>query len=92
MALKIIGRSRRTATGPRMSFHQSVATPQTAKGAKLKCDGCGKFISVLFPYDGTVLERQKLIRDACDEHRRISCTAGVVEDGRKYEIWYPRQN
>lgn len=86
MALKIVGR------GPRMSFHQSKATPQTAKGARLKCDGCQKTISVMFPYGCTVLGRQQLIRDACDEHRRIACTAGVVEDGRKYEIWYPRQN
>lgn len=90
MALKIIGRSKRTATGPRMSFYESRATPQTAKGARLKCDACDKTISVMFPYDCTLLQRQQIIRDACDEHRRIGCTDGQVEDGRKYEIWYPR--
>lgn len=86
MALKIVGR------GPRMSFHQSTATPQTAKGVRLKCEACDKTISVMFPSNCTALERQQLIKDAADEHRRIGCTAGVVEDGRKFDIWYPRQN
>jgi hypothetical protein len=86
MALKIVGR------GPRMSFHQSKASPQKAKGASLKCEGCNKTINVLFPYGCGHWDRQKVIRDAVDEHRRIGCTAGVVEDGRKFNIWYPRQN
>jgi hypothetical protein len=86
MSLKIVGR------GPRMSFAQSTATPQTAKGARLRCEACGKTISVMFPWGGTVLDRQQLIKDAADEHRRIGCTSGIVEDGRKFDIWYPRQN
>ena len=91
MALKIIGRTKKP-TGPRMSFQQTTATPETAKGARLKCDACGKTVSVMFPAGITWIQRQNLIRDAGDEHRRIGCTAGEVTDGRKFEIWYPRQN
>ena len=86
MALKIVGRK------PRMSFAQSTATPQTAKGARLKCDACEKTISVMFPSNCPAWDRQRLLSEACDEHRRIGCTAGVAEDGRKFDIWYPRQN
>lgn len=75
-----------------MSFHQSTATPGKAKGARLKCEACNKTISVMFPWGITWLERQNLIRDAADEHRRVGCTAGVTEDKRKFDIWYPRQN
>jgi hypothetical protein len=89
MALKVVGKSPR---GPRMSFGQSTANPGKAKGARLKCEGCGKTISVMFPWGLGWIDRQKMIRDAADEHRRITCTAGVTEDHRKFEIWYPRQN
>jgi hypothetical protein len=86
MSLKIVGR------GPRMSFQQSTASPMMAKGARLKCEACDKTISVMFPSNCTAIMRQQLIRNAADEHRRVVCTVGVVEDGRKFDIWYPRQN
>lgn len=86
MALKIIGRK------PRMSFAQSTAAPVKAKGARLVCEACGKSISVMFPTNCPAWDRARLLSDAAGEHRRIGCTAGAVEDGRKFDIWYPRQN
>jgi len=73
-----------------MQFHRNRATPQNAKGASLKCDACDKTVNVLFPWDCTPFDRQRLIREAADEHRRIGCTAGETNERRKYAIWYPR--
>jgi len=60
-----------------------------AKGVTLRCDACEKTFGVVFPYQHTVEIRQRLIREASDEHRRV-CTKGDAEQRRAYNIWYPR--
>lgn len=83
MALKIVGR-----TPP--SARENFQKPQEAKGARLHCDACDKDVVVAFPYYCTALERQRIIKQAADEHRRITCSAKDSVAERKYQIWYPR--
>lgn len=81
MTLKIVGRS------PRATEHRQ--PPNLAKGVTLQCDACHGSFGVVFPYINTVETRQREIKKAADEHRKV-CTAGDAEQGREYKIWYPR--
>lgn len=83
MALKIVGRSPR-----QISEHRQQAAK--ARGLTMQCDTCQRRIHVAFPHDCTQLDRQRIIKSAVDEHRRIGCVQGMAEDGRSYKIWYPR--
>lgn len=83
--LKIVGRSKR------MSVSENREKPVEARGATLRCDGCGNDFGVIFPYGATALKRQQLMKAAADEHRKIGCSVGASEDRRLYTLNYARK-
>lgn len=65
------------------------ADPWKAKGVALQCPNCASLVEVSVPYGITAEGRQQLISAAVGEHRLI-CPAASVEEGRVYQIHYPR--
>jgi len=74
---------------PRVRISESADSPLVAKEVALQCPHCDKFAYVRLPYQPTVLERQLLIREAIDEHRR-NCDKAPSDAGRVVKIAYPR--
>lgn len=60
-----------------------------AKQVRLQCPHCHGQVFVTMPHKPPAVKRQKLIREAIDEHRRV-CTAADILDGFVYDIQYPR--
>lgn len=85
MTLKIVGRTPRS-----LRISEARETASAAKEIAFRCDACGKLGVVTLPYQPNHMERQRIIREALDEHRRIACKAKTAADQRTYEIWYPR--
>lgn len=65
------------------------AEPWKAKGVALQCPNCLSLVEVTLPYNITVSLRQELIGEAVGEHRRV-CLAAPSDEGRVYQISYPR--
>jgi hypothetical protein len=84
MALKIVGRT------PRMQISERRQTAREAKGVTMRCDGCDRDFGVVFPYGATALKRQRLMKAAADEHRKIGCVKGTTDEGRVFRIDRPR--
>lgn len=74
----------------RVVVRESVATAAHAKEVLITCEVCSKSGVVTFVTYGTPQERQALIREFCEEHRRIGCPAGETQQKRKFRISYPR--
>lgn len=74
-----------------MRVREHRESPTTAKEMMIRCSDCGKIGVVKFITQGTPQERQALIRAFTDEHRQIGCPGKPSEEGRKYELWYPRK-
>lgn len=73
----------------KITFNERRAEPWKAKGVALQCPNCLSLVEVAIPYDSTAEKRQKLISLAIGEHRTL-CLASTVEEGRVYQIHYPR--
>lgn len=65
------------------------AEPWKTKGIALQCPNCLSLVEVTLPLDVTVEKRQNLITEAVGEHRRL-CIAAAADEGRVYQISYPR--
>lgn len=74
---------------PRMSFSSDPVKVEHAKEATARCSACGKMCFLTFPYYMTMENRQRAVKAALDEHRRV-CTVGNAEVYRTYEIIRPR--
>lgn len=84
MPLKVI-------RGPRLpTVSESSHGPSTAREIKVTCKACGMSAVGQIPWNPTAAQRTAIIQDMTDIHRK-TCTAGSAEDGRTYEIWYPRK-
>lgn len=82
--LKIIGR-----TPASIRVSETRQAPHAAREIQFRCSACNKYAYALLPYAPTPGERQRIIKKALDEHRLV-CKVGGLEQGRSYEIWYPR--
>lgn len=85
MTLKII----------RSSSSLRVSEPRRALVAKTReiqftCSACKRSGTLQIPWDVDAPERQRIIRTALDEHRRIGCTVRDATIRRTYAIEYPR--
>ena len=63
--------------------------PRTAKEISIMCPHCNGSVFLPVPANDHA-ERQRRVRAAIDEHRRL-CTAAPPEAKRVYEIAYPRR-
>lgn len=72
---------------PRVSEPRQQAA--RSKEIRLLCPHCHSavFVSLNWPYDG--IERQRMISEAINEHRRL-CSGAPPEAQRVYRIDYPR--
>jgi hypothetical protein len=68
------------------SFKDPLATDEVA----LQCPNCHKICYVKLPYKPTALNRQKLIKEAIDYHRR-ECPAVEGDEMYVTTINYPRK-
>ena len=65
------------------------AEPWKTKGVALQCPNCLSLVEVNLPYGVTAEKRQTLIAAAVGEHR-VVCVAAPSDEGRVYQISYPR--
>ena len=74
---------------PWSSYSEAREFAALAKQVRLLCPHCQGQVFVTMPHKPPQLKRQKLIREAIDEHRRV-CTVAEITDGFVYSIEYPR--
>lgn len=82
MTLKVI-------RGP-VTVGEDRQAPDEARELAFRCQSCGKLCYGTLPFYVTPVERQRIIKAALDEHRKV-CTVGAAADQRSYDIWYPRK-
>lgn len=73
-----------------MRISEDRQTAAEAREVCIRCLDCGKLAFARLPFAPTAEQRLRIIHGAVAEHRRIGCTKKTAEDGRKYELWYPR--
>lgn len=77
--------------GPRLpTVSERSHDPATAQEIKVTCKACGQSAHGKIPWKPTAAQRHAIVHDMVEIHRK-QCTAGQIEDGRTYEIWYPRK-
>lgn len=72
-----------------MKVSENRQQPYEAKEVMVQCTACSKYAVIVFPSNPTAEQRAFAIKEAADEHRKW-CPATQPEEGREYQIWYPR--
>ena len=71
------------------SISETRQTLAEAKQIRLLCPHCSKPVYASFEYPFTAERRQRVIKEAIDEHRKL-CPKAPPEAQRVYRIDYPR--